>query len=383
MSPKTISAATALLLASWVGAQGQDSHDCQWLLRYGIHDTEETVVKRYTFEHLKWALGSSKAESIQDFKQEAPSLGLAVPGLFDIKFGNQDAKSHFRQWRDAFLGTTDHQLANDETLRMSVSRISPALMEAVKKCIEESSKRMLVAWVEPSRDDHTFTLHLRFTPPTEVDCIVDSVTFTCQPGRTLKPLLPEHTELIKKGARIPMGGLVVTFQREKTTDSVTLAVNTNRGKWSFSVPAYNPGDPTQLIQELLGRLSQLEAQVRELSSGLSATHHDVFVGTTLMPRVPQVYGSHRLNQIPESKEFKEHIVAVEPFPGEVVECWCSVVDDSVTQQRDTKDSNSFTKFEVRKVAGQSDHVELVTSTFDTQPRGVRVRVWAIFRPRAR
>jgi hypothetical protein len=55
-------------------ARADEPHPCEWLLRYGIYDTEEVAIDRYTLEHMRSLLKYLKAESVRNFEKEASAF---------------------------------------------------------------------------------------------------------------------------------------------------------------------------------------------------------------------------------------------------------------------------------------------------------------------
>jgi hypothetical protein len=250
-------------------AQGtaEQPHDCEWLLRYGIYDTQEVAIDRYTVEHLRFLLSRSNAGSIQEFQKEAEAAGLNVFGLFELSLGGRRATVNFREWREAFLNTATHELLQDERLRITVKQISPVLMEAVKKCLDNPRPGTLGGWVQPSKDDLTFTLKLKYNRLDKEDAVIKSVTVVSSPAGNLSPLGEAQEKLIREGAAVSTvgEGTAVVFQRTKPTAGVTIVVNTDKGSKTLEVPAV---DPNEIIIRLNRKLADLEAKVDALAQAM-------------------------------------------------------------------------------------------------------------------
>jgi hypothetical protein len=104
-------------------ANAQPTHDCEWLLRYGIYDYQRVAIDRYTVEHLRFLLSQTRAETIEQFKEEAGAGGLSVFGLFDIDLGGKSAKKEFRAWREAFLTASTHDLLKSDRLQIEIKKV--------------------------------------------------------------------------------------------------------------------------------------------------------------------------------------------------------------------------------------------------------------------
>ncbi|MCI0458350.1 MAG: hypothetical protein L0Z62_15405 [Gemmataceae bacterium] len=252
-------AASALCLAgSPRAAVAQESHHCEWLLKYGIYDTIEWHFDRYSIGHLRTLLKVSKAETYEDFEKEGASFGINVPALASINFGGHGAKTNFRQWKAALLAATDFGAQEHENLRVVVRKISPTLMATVQKCLDNPPKGMLVGWLRPSKDDLTFTLHLKHNPAVRGAAKVTSVSFRSSTRGPITPLAGKEADLVKEGSVIPITGVSVQFQREKPTEGITIVVNTTRGPKELEVPAVNPNE---VIDRLNRRVTELEKPV--------------------------------------------------------------------------------------------------------------------------
>jgi hypothetical protein len=244
-------------------------HDCGWLLRYGIHDSQRVAIDRYTVEHLRFLLSQSKAETIEQFKQEAGAGGLSVFGLFEINLGGKSATKDFRAWREEFLTTTTHDLLKSDRLQIEIKKVSPVLMDAVKHCLDKSHPGKVVGWIEPSKDDLTFTLHLRYDrlPSENEGPEFTSVSFTTSPPGQLAPLNEAEAESIKKGQRVRPAGMAVTFQRMKPLIGITVTVNTkNHGAATFTIPAV---DPDETINRLNRKIADLENKIDRIEASIN------------------------------------------------------------------------------------------------------------------
>jgi hypothetical protein len=266
---KTIVATLFCVVALPRSSVAQQQHDCEWLLRYGIYDYQHVAIDRYTVEHLRFLLSQTRAETIEQFKQEAGAGGLNVFGLFEINLGGKSATRDFRGWRQEFLNTTTHDLLKSDRIEMEIKKVSEPLMDVVKKCLEKRRPGKVSGWIEPSKDDVTFTMHLRYD---RLDSETEgpeftSVTFTTSPPGQLAPLHEAEADSIKKGQRVKPGGMGVTIQRTKPLVGITVTVNTKgHGENTFIIPAV---DPDETINRLNRKIGELESRIAGLEASLN------------------------------------------------------------------------------------------------------------------
>jgi hypothetical protein len=244
----------------------QEENHCEWLLRYGIYDTQESYFDRYSIGHLKTLLQASKAETYEQFEKEAGGLGIGIPGIVSVDFGGHSAKRSFKEWKAALLAATDFGAQEHETLRVVVHKISPTLMATVQKCLDNPPRKMLVGWVHPSKDDLTFRLTLKYNPADDTACEITSVSFKSSMRGVIEPLKGDEANLLRKGQKVPIAGLSVSFQRQKPTEEITVVVNTSKGPKELDIPGVNPDETINLwskkiaeLERKIGAIQRIEA----------------------------------------------------------------------------------------------------------------------------
>lgn len=245
-------------------ASGQDT--CEWLLRYGIFDEQGYFIDRYSNEHFRSLLQHTHAKTLEDFKTEAGSVGLSVPGLFDLKFGGQDASHHFEEWRDAFLNSSSKDLLQTEKTVEFRRTINDALMDAVKQCI--AMKKGLTFWVTPGANDLDFTFNIQYRSQGPGDvCLIENIEFRSGSGSITS--VADPNKLIARDARLQENGVRVGFRRNAKTDPMNIIINTTRGGGSISIPSVNDDDPITLIRELNSNLANVQLELSELKNSIS------------------------------------------------------------------------------------------------------------------
>ena len=220
---------------------------CEWLLKYGIYNTEEVYTERYTYEHLRTLLKTSYAKTVQQFKEQAANVGLDITPFLGLSFGGSTAETNFSSWRRGVLETSFHEVIGDESKVRVIRTISPELMQTVRACIEKHEG--LVVFVTPSVDDISFNLNVKYRT-TSRKAKIKSINVTTTSAGEIYPLFGE--DLIKPGAEL--GSVVLTYQRPTKSDAMMFAINTDSGTAEFRIPPADFVDPV----DLLSRVSALE-----------------------------------------------------------------------------------------------------------------------------
>lgn len=291
-------------------------NECEWLLRYGIYDTKEVAIDRYTVEHLRYLLTHSNAGSISEFEKEGGSGALGIMSVFDLKLGGESARSNFRAWRNEFLRTSTTDLINKESLKTVVKQISPVLMEAVKKCLDTPRTGTLVAWVEPT-DDLTFTLRLKYNRHDLEDAIIKRVDVISTPEGECS--VPEgQEELIAEGkAIVAVGeGTAVVVQRTSASVAVTITVNTDKGSKNLRIPGVDErGTMAQLTEKIAAEemirtaldntIAQLQHIINDYATILNTVNVHFFYP---IPGLAAKLAKH--GGVPEVKEVENSILSI-------------------------------------------------------------------------
>jgi hypothetical protein len=109
-------------------ASAQDAR-CYSFLREGVRDYKGQHVDLFSYEKVKHWLASSQFQSFDAADQAAQEIAIA-PALFEIQFGEADAKSRFQQWRNDFLSSDFSQIADNKEQRSRLRTVSDALVKA-------------------------------------------------------------------------------------------------------------------------------------------------------------------------------------------------------------------------------------------------------------
>lgn len=243
---RTILRAIPALVLFTSASFAQPGDPCEWLLRYGIHDKEHVASNRYAFEHLKSLLKHSQARTLQQFKEETASAGaggLFSDLFFDVEVSGKRASSNFDDWKAEVLKTESFDRIENESFKREFSGISSRLIDAVEKCLETHHPGLRI-WVVPSRDDLTFSLHIRYTKYRDESAVfIAPLQFT--PKEFVEPLSSDLSAMVSAGRQVGNvgGGTVVTFRRRDIAHGFTVTVNTDYGGWPIAIPpAYHDPD---------------------------------------------------------------------------------------------------------------------------------------------
>jgi hypothetical protein len=176
---------------------------------------------------------------------------------------------------------------------VTIRKISPTLMQAVMKCLDNPPRGMLGGWLRPSKDDLTFTLTLKYNPVADDQpCKIKSVAFLSSTSGKFSPLDESQEKIVKPGERVPIVGVSLAFQRQKLTESITVVVNTDKGSKILEIPSV---DPDEIIDRLTRKVSELEARIEKLSkpmfaSGSWSFDHNDCDKTDMISNVPETNG---------------------------------------------------------------------------------------------
>jgi hypothetical protein len=141
-------------------ASAQDAR-CYSFSREGVRDYKGPHVDLFSYEKVKHWIASSQFQSFDAADQAAQEIAIA-PALFEIQFGEADAKGRFQQWRNDFLSSDFSQIADNEEQRSRLRTVSDALVKAFDTCM--SNSRGTSAWIDASSDTD-FAIFFAFHPP--------------------------------------------------------------------------------------------------------------------------------------------------------------------------------------------------------------------------
>jgi hypothetical protein len=255
--------AAVLLCGSIAGSVGAQDYRIVELLMRRPFDEERVTYHRSTIEHVRSLLAQSRAETLAQFKEEMAKAGIDFFGLFAIDFGGKRAESDFRSWREALLRMDLHEFMNHEGVLRESKRMSPVLMDVLRRYLEQGHPGKLIAWVV-AHDDFTFTLGLKYERlPAEAEgAELACVTFMTSSGEQVS-VHSDEARMIQPGQRVSPAGMAVTFRRAKPSIAVTVTVNTRgRGQETIHVGAVDVLERKAIeVEELEGQVSGLGERV--------------------------------------------------------------------------------------------------------------------------
>lgn len=209
------------------------------LKKTGIHDERQVASEKYAHEQVKSLVKCSQASTYKEFKTECFKAGIAIFDILGFDAKNEGNKKAWSDWKTDFLKTDSSDFLKTESVRETVRTINPLIVKAISDCYAHPAT--IEGWIQPSSDDCTFTLHLKYNPINQAKCkFTAPVTFTTNPFNKTILLSKEHERMIQKGGIVPIQGLAVTFQRVDPTIAVTLTINTDMGK---EIVIIIPGNP--------------------------------------------------------------------------------------------------------------------------------------------
>jgi hypothetical protein len=261
-------AATTLTMAPTPSTIAQDRDDLQAIEKIVQHAPQDEMTMEYTrrtFDTLRSFVSASRAETVEELRNEANKIGLGIPILdqiLDFSFGGHKSSTNFRMWREAFVNSNYHSLQNAEALRVTIKKISPALMEVLRDYAKHPPQDVVYLWIEPrSTDSEVFTVRVKYLGARAGET-VRILNFNVTPAEAVR-IDPDQGRLLQSGQQLCQHAKSIDLRRLRPV-GLTITVNTERGSATISIPSRANADG-QRMQRLESENRQLAAQVTELS----------------------------------------------------------------------------------------------------------------------
>jgi hypothetical protein len=237
----------AMLFTSVANAQEiTNASVCSELMKYGIYDEHNMISDREKFALTKAFICRSTFSTYEQAVQTAQASGISI-NIFDlIDFGSAEnritARHQWATWREHFC-QMDYAEVRERILFMSsVRTISPALMEAVKTCLN-NSQHGLRAWVEPNRLRTSFTFNVRYVQIGSEKAKVDENTAYSPASLKAKC---SGTDRFKKHQVITAATRSMTCNGLDPTKTYSIIVHTDQGDRPVTLDPVPP-KPTATI----------------------------------------------------------------------------------------------------------------------------------------
>ena len=201
---------------------------CARFMQFGIYDQYNTLSTRTEYRLFQNWFCESHFRTASEAKSAGTSLGISIPIIGDVDFGNESNQSRFESARDNFCRSTYDQQSSNANLQQAIRSVSPALMSVVRSCLE-TQQSGFAGWIETSRDRKTFTYKARYRPLGNERVQIDS--FDIQPVAVRQSCsVTAAFPLFQKPHRVTAGAQALTCTVDpKTTVTVTLNLKDGGG----------------------------------------------------------------------------------------------------------------------------------------------------------
>jgi len=217
-------------------ASAQQS-SCAAFLKFGIYDQYNSASLRTQFRLFQQWFCDSKFKSASEARSSATSLGITIPDLATLNFGNSSDNKKFMEESQQFCSSTYDNSSMSADDRVAIRSISPVLMSVVRHCLDTQAGG-LATWMETSADRKSLVIKARYRSYADETAKIDSFDITppsvaksCASKAAYKQLQPQ--QVLRNNVTRSLTCEV------DPRETVTVTLNTNR-----------PGDSSILLDRV-------------------------------------------------------------------------------------------------------------------------------------
>ncbi len=217
--------------------------DCTQYMSFGIYDTNDVLSDVSKFQQFQSLIKQNNFSSYQEATESLTTAGFSsadIDGILSLDFSGHDSKTQWQQWQSAFLQSQFSQIQDNDQYVSKVRTVSKEITQIVKTCLR-TSQEGLFAWIEPAKDNKSFTFTARYvhwgahtsTKISSLDFEPASIKATCGNG---------GLHLFSPGRKLNGGGSSIACTRQPT-QTVIVTLNTDDGTKRPKWDAYEPPAP--------------------------------------------------------------------------------------------------------------------------------------------